>query len=61
MPSPMISQMPLGGETHITICKITPKRLLPVMNPHVSKQISFLSESLLTAFHLANKWPLSCL
>jgi hypothetical protein len=37
MSSLVVSQMPLCCETHFAICEITPKGLLPVMDPHMSE------------------------
>lgn len=37
MSSLVISQVALSRECHITICKVTPKRFLTVVDPHMGE------------------------
>lgn len=37
MSSLVISQVALSREGHITICKVTPKRFLTVVDPHMGE------------------------
>lgn len=61
MPSLVISQMPLRREAHLTVSEVAPEWLLPVVNPHMRKQVALFPESFLASLHLTYKWPLACL
>jgi hypothetical protein len=61
MPSFMISHVSLCSEAHIAVSKVTPKRLLPIVDAHMRYQVTLLSEGFLAVIHLANERPLSSL
>jgi len=55
----MLDEIIKGEETVFAVGEVTLEGLLTVVDAHVRKQVTFLSECLFTIFFWAHKWPLS--